>query len=570
MSRVRLLSDQTINQIAAGEVIENPASVVKELIENARDAGARSIVVEIIGGGFQLIRIIDDGAGMERDDALMAFERHATSKLSSVSDLDSLATMGFRGEALASIGAIGKVEMITMREQGTRIVFEGGKLLKVESAGRKRGTTISVRSLFYNVPARQKFQKSAPASQSAILKMVMREALCNPDIAYRLIAGEKELLNVSPSNFTRRITDVFGDNFVNDTVPIEYEDECMAIHGVVGTPSACRSTRSGQHLIVNQRCISCPAIATAVAEAFSTRIESRSFPIFALHITLPPEWIDVNVHPQKREVRLREQEAILSPLRKAIAQTQHLPSPPIPQFSMPPPRAESSGWGSFREEKSFPEITPKFEQPLIETATQMATKPQTVRAMGVVSPYLILPAGEIELPNSTEGGLTLIDLDRARSRLIFDAVLERLEGRSGAMQNLMFPITLEFSADHASLLADNLEGARALGLDIRPFGETTFVVESIVPTLPEESVSSLVDTYIDHIERGQSKSALERETLGKIAARHAVLKGKVYTQVEGERIVAELLSSSSPFQSPFGKPIAVQIDKNGLEKLFSS
>lgn len=555
MSRIRLLSDQTINQIAAGEVIEDPASVVKELIENSRDAGASAITIEIVGGGFQLIRIIDDGAGMERDDALLAFERHATSKLGSVEDLNTLMTMGFRGEALASIGAIAKVELVTMCDGGTRIVFEGGKLLKVDAAGRNRGTTITVRSLFYNVPARQKFQKSASASQSAILKMVMREALSNPSVAYRLIAGEKELLNVSSTDLQQRIEEVLGGSFTGGAIPAAFENDQISIRGVVGTPLSTRSTRSGQHLIINGRCVTCPLIANAIQEAFSTRIETRAFPIFALHIDLPPEWIDVNVHPQKREVRLREEAKILDALHAAVSQTER-----PPPFTELKPVITTPNWGSFRESSLVEREPPAYyEQPALKTETRH------IEIMGITSPYLILPAGAIELPSADEGSLILVDLDRARSRLIFDGVISRLEGSAGAMQNLMFPITIDLAPDRALRLAANLEGTAALGIDIRPFGETSFVIESLSPTISEERAPELIDTYLEHLEKG--KSGLEKELLGKLAARFATTNRKTYSIDEGRRLIEELLTSNSPFISPFGHPIAIGINP---AKLFST
>ncbi|HVX00011.1 MAG TPA: DNA mismatch repair endonuclease MutL, partial [Candidatus Babeliaceae bacterium] len=299
MQTIRVLTEETINQIAAGEVIENPASVVKELVENAIDAGAHQISIEVKGGGFQLIRVSDDGCGMNQEDALLCFERHATSKIGGIDDLSSLLSMGFRGEALASIASISRVHLITSLHdgQGTEVEVGAGKVKSVGPASRKKGTTFEIRALFYNVPARKKFQKQAAGAFAEIHKLVITLALAHPEIGFELISNEQVILKVIPASLESRISDLFQSSFLSTKLPISGQERDYAVDGFLGIPADHRSNRTGQYLFVNRRPIFSPQVAWAIKEGYGERLSENRYPLFVVYLTVPPALLDVNVHP---------------------------------------------------------------------------------------------------------------------------------------------------------------------------------------------------------------------------------------------------------------------------------
>ncbi|MEI8365598.1 MAG: DNA mismatch repair endonuclease MutL [Parachlamydiaceae bacterium] len=343
-SKIRVLSEHTINKIAAGEVIENPSSVVKELVENSLDAGASVIDIEINGGGRQLIRISDNGCGMNADDALLCLERHATSKLRDDSDMHTLLTMGFRGEAIPSIASISKFNLLTCpqdaaKKDGTMVIVDGGKLLCCTPAVRSPGTTIEVKSLFFNVPGRKKFLKSPGFDANEIFKTVSLIALGHPAVTFHLISDGKTLLKTTPvpqggfpEQMSARIISVLGDDFFGNSVFVDEQSDEISVRGAIGLPGYTRHNRTGQYLFINKRAVMSPLVSFAVKEGFSTSIDSGRFPVFVLHLSLAGEWVDVNVHPQKREVRLRQEqmikEMIVRAIRKALGGRKEF-APPI-------------------------------------------------------------------------------------------------------------------------------------------------------------------------------------------------------------------------------------------------
>lgn len=346
-SKIRVLNDHTINKIAAGEVIENPSSVVKELVENSLDAGAQNICVEIKEGGRQLIRITDDGCGMNGDDALLCLERHATSKIKEVEDIQDLVTMGFRGEALPSIAAISKFTLLTShcdeekKESGSFIIVEGGRILSHAPAPRSHGTTIEVKSLFFNVPVRRKFQKSPTYDAQEILKVLNLFALAYPSVRFELISDQKSLLK-TPSASTaltfheqleRRLEPILGKEYASSLIPLKFQQDPYEMVGFIGLPTFHKPNRTGQHLFINQRLVTSPFIAAAIREGYGPMLPNQRYPVFILHLHMPGSLLDVNVHPQKKEVRLRQEyqlkEALLQSIQAALRQEQSHFSPPL-------------------------------------------------------------------------------------------------------------------------------------------------------------------------------------------------------------------------------------------------
>ena len=317
---IHLLSDETINQIAAGEVIENPASVIKELIENSLDAGATKIAVDIAGGGLKLIRVSDDGKGMNREDARMSIVRHATSKIIHAHDLFHIATMGFRGEALASVASISKMTLMTAQEGqvGTELEIEKGQVIKESSLARNRGTTIEVRSLFYNVPARKKFQKSSAAISAEIFRVMTVMSLGHPDVQFELTSNGRKVLKTLAQGVQQRAKELLGEEFVAGSHLLKFQEGPLSFSGLIGAPTNTRANKMGQYLYLNRRAVVCCQISEAVREGYGTRIDERRHPIFLLNLDVPCDLVDVNVHPQKLNVRLRKEELFRNKVSEAI------------------------------------------------------------------------------------------------------------------------------------------------------------------------------------------------------------------------------------------------------------
>src|ERR687890_1495325 len=323
MSKIRVLSDHVANQIAAGEVVERPASVAKDLVENSIDAGARRVELDVEAGGRRLLRVSDDGEGMTRDDAVLAFERHATSKINSVEDLDHVSTLGFRGEALASIASVARVELVTQQAgetEGTRVLVEGGRMRDVAPAARARGTTIAVRDLFFNIPARRKFLRSEATESFHLTNLVTHYALAHPEISFTLTNNGREVLRAAPADSLReRAYQMFGDEFIESLLAVAGGYEGVGrVSGFVSAPRARRTTRDAQYLFVNGRYVRDRLVARALTEGYRTVLPHGVYPSALLFLEVPPEEVDVNVHPAKTEVRFRRASAVADAVREAV------------------------------------------------------------------------------------------------------------------------------------------------------------------------------------------------------------------------------------------------------------
>lgn len=477
---IRVLTEDTINKIAAGEVIENPASVVKELIENAIDAGARNLSVEIKGGGFQLIKITDDGSGMSSDDALLCFERHATSKITGIDDLTSLNSMGFRGEALASIASISRIDLITSLQegQGSHVEIEAGKIRSVSPAPRQRGTTFEVRSLFYNVPARKKFQKQASAASAEVHKLVITLALAHPEIGFELISNEQIILKVPAAKgvfllqLQKRIVDLFQNSFLVTKLQLEGTERDYALQGVLGTPADHRINRTGQYLFVNRRPIFSPQVSRAIKEGYGERLNEDRYPIYVVHLHVPASLIDVNVHPQKKEVRFQEGEFLKTFVKKQVHQVFSGSAPvcqPISdQVAHPFPEQQVSfeSWEtplSFREQKDEPSILADQEQ-----------------VVGLFEHYLLLDGSTV---TGYEPGLVWVDLQKIHQQLIWQSLNKH---QSPILpQGLLIPLTMELSSIESQEVSRKQADFARCGFALELSGKQNALVEAIPPYLDE-------------------------------------------------------------------------------------
>jgi DNA mismatch repair protein MutL len=509
--KINRLSETVINQIAAGEVVENPASIVKELIENSLDAGATCISIDFIGGGQQLIRIEDDGCGMSPSDAILSLERHATSKIQDVSDLQSLATMGFRGEALAAISSVSHFEMKTSDGVATRILVEGGKVVAVEPCARNQGTTIEIRSLFYNVPARKKFQKSASANSSQVTRLVETIALAHPQIAF--VLNGKEL---APTDWQKRIEEILG--------PHEHEVKGERISGFIAAPSKATLTKVGQYLFINRRPISSPLIAKAVKEAFATRIAEHAYPRFVLFLEIPPDAVDVNVHPQKKEVRFRDESFIFSMVQKAVSKA----FAPLPSFTeslvFTPPRLNFS-----------------FAEPAVSQESMPVDLPFTYsdRPLAVIGSYLFVQRET----------LILVDLRAAHARLLF----EELRYEKGMSQPLLWPLEFDIEKGEEALV----ERLNEAGIECRLL-KARLVIDALPPMIEGSQFPQFLALF------------REQKKMEQIATRFCRSLQKSYSMEEADRIWRQVQKCKDGTYDPLGKEIWIEVKEETLWNLFGS
>jgi len=477
---IRILTEDTINKIAAGEVIENPASVVKELVENAIDAGARHLSIEMKGGGFQLIKITDDGSGMSSDDALLCLERHATSKITGIEDLTSLNSMGFRGEALASIASIARVDLITSLQggQGTHIQVEAGKIRSVSPAPRQQGTTFEIRSLFYNVPARKKFQKHASAASAEVHKLVITLALAHPEIGFELISNEQTILKVPGAKgaflqqLQKRIADLFQSSFLAAQIQLEGAERDYALQGILGTPADHRINRTGQYLFVNRRPVFSPQVSRAIKEGYGERLNEDRYPVYVVHLNVPPSLLDVNVHPQKREVRFQEGEFLKAFVKKHVHQAFSGSAPLCQPLAMssghpfPDLRESLESWEaplSFREQQEEPSILADQEQ-----------------VVGLFEHYLLLDGSTVA---GYEPGLVWIDLQKIHQQLIWHRLNQH---QSPTLpQGLLIPLSMELSSVEAQEVSQRKSDFSRCGFALEPSGKQNVLIEAIPPFLDE-------------------------------------------------------------------------------------
>ncbi len=595
-SRIKVLSEETINQIAAGEVIENPASVVKELVENSLDAKAQHISVEVLSGGFQLIRISDDGIGMSQDDAVLSLERHATSKVRKIEDLLSIYSMGFRGEALASIAAISKLTLITCEKetsnhQGVKVVCEGGKIRSVGVFSRQAGTTLEVASLFYTVPARKKFQKSPPQALAEIHKTMLFLALARPDVGFILKSHDDILLEASSGCLEKRIQEVLGQDYFKSVIPIFYEESWIKIEGFIGKPSMARSNKSGQYLFINHRAVVSSGVSFAVSDGYSTMLEARKHPIFVLHLTLNPELLDVNVHPQKKEVRFKDESSMKIAIRKAVnlaLQGGEKQSSPVKSsfFEELAPISIGNLFADFEEKKSSKEKTlcsfkakvpikeVSVQQDLLPLASLTLPKIDDLEIIGIHGSYLLIEGSLahkiFQLPSvkAPYEGLLIVDLKACQSRIYFDKAVTRVQ-ESVEMQALLFPITVHVNSAEAYLFEAALPLIYHLGIQMRLFGENTFIIEACIQGLKEEKLKQLLYECLDEMRLGEI-SEIERKKRLAIKIARNIGMGKVrYNLAESKVILSELLKTEHPYFCPAGKKTIGYMSVEQYDRFFN-
>ncbi len=535
--RIHLLDETTVNQIAAGEVIENPASVVKELVENALDSGATSVTVETLGSGRGLIRVIDNGCGMSHDDLILSLERHATSKLSEIEDLNSIFTLGFRGEALPSIASVSKISIHTADDDEGRVLqAEGGRMGPVQVKPRRRGTTVEVKSLFFNVPVRKKFQKSVGWDRAEIHKVLTKMALCYGEVAFSWISdGEEQFMIPADTTLRERIAILLGESFAPSMLPVEHVAGELSLSGFTSNASFHRPNRTGQYLFINGRAVVSSFISRKVLEGYGTRLSTHRYPLFVLHLTIPPSLIDVNVHPQKKEIRLRSEDELgsflIDGIERCFAPTKQQPRVAMPTFSV--------------SEESVPYMPPIFVEKREEPTPELF--PICPKIVSRVGKYLFLEDSE---------GVRVVDGRAARLRIAYDQLVD--QEKKTAMQHLLIPVQIEVTGAEQIVLNENLHLFEECGFSIRHFGENTFIVDAVPSFFEGGEIETFVQAFL-------SEGDMPRER--KIAT--ALKKSLKFQPNEGGGALVEaLFKCSEPDIAPDGKPTQYLLTEKELAKLF--
>ncbi len=613
MGRVKVLPDAVANQIAAGEVVERPASVVKELLENSLDAGATDLKVDIESGGRRLIRIADNGSGMLRDDALLAFERHATSKLTTVHDLVQIGTLGFRGEALPSIASVSRLTLEThAREEssGTRVTIHGGKLIQCEDAGLAAGTVITVRDLFYNVPARKKFLRSEQTELAHIASLVTHYSLAHPDKSFELNHGPAELLRVAPVlTAEERVFQVFGSRVLEDLVsfgPVtssfttaEGETRDFRLSGFISKPHVHKLNRNSIYLFVNGRLIRDKVLLHALTSSYHNLIPPACFPFALLFLECPYSEVDVNVHPSKTEVRFRHSSFVHDFVRDALRETlmeskpiSSLPLPATPpQISQPAAALPFSEFTQRMENAAAHEYHPVIPIEAARPLFEEKALPVRLRVPDTHGPLPpgVAPEGEYEsmgslgdlrplgqLHNSFilaagKDGLWIIDQHVAHERILFEQVLAQFARREPAQQRLLMPMVLELT------VAQQLEYARIAGelekagFATEPFGQRTVAIQAAPAGLPTGEIEKVLFEILDIAEAELRKASVEdlrRGIAASVACRAAIKINTPLDQAKMDWLLTELARCEYPMACPHGRPIALRYSTRDILRGF--
>jgi DNA mismatch repair protein MutL len=577
---IRLLPPQVANKIAAGEVVERPASVVKELLENAIDAGATDIRIEIRQGGRRLIRVSDNGSGIPAAEVALAFSRHATSKIATEDDLFRIHTLGFRGEALASIGAVSHTTLSTLargEDVGTELRIEGGELKESRIYGGVAGTLVSVENLFFNTPARLKFLRSEPTESSHITKLVSAYAMAYPGLRFQLTDNGRLTLQ-SPGN--GRLLDVLVKVFGLDTAqqmlelpPQDGEHSAptadgVRVDGYVGAPSQHRASRDYQLLFVNQRWIQDRSLSFAVEEAYRTLLPAGRYPIAVLRIAMDPQDLDINVHPTKREVRFREPRAVFAAVQRAVrslildqapvAPMPALPKPVTPEFWS---QRAGSPWGMRGTTGTAGQAQMALEvQRTPDTSRPMHEQLPMLRVLGQIRQMYIIAEGP--------DGLYLVDQHSAHERILFDQLLAEKQVMSIAVQNLLQPLTLELLPQHQAAMEVAGPQLAELGFDISPFGGATYLVRAIPGLLEPDEIREVLLELLDSASAGHDSAANPEAMLEVIACHSAVRAGQTLTLDESRELIRQLEKTTSPYTCPHGRPTMIHLSTALLERSF--
>lgn len=632
---ISLLPDSIANQIAAGEVVQRPASVVKELLENSVDAGSQKIQLIIKDAGKALIQVIDDGIGMSETDARMSFERHATSKIKVADDLFTIRTMGFRGEALASIAAIAQVELKTKQaadELGIQLLIEASEKKKQELINTPKGTCISVKNLFYNVPARRNFLKSNPVEMRHIIDEFQRVALANPDIAFNFHQNDLEVNHLEKGKLSKRIISLFGKNYQKQLVPCEEETPHLKVHGYIGKPEFSKKTRGEQFFFVNNRFIKSNYLNHAVNNAFEGLIAKEHFPFYVLFLEIDPKHIDINVHPTKTEIKFDDERTVYGIIRSAVKQAlgAHNVTPSLDfsadtnfeaftdiltKESTPRPTSSERNYGQFKTDKlegrldssnlqhweklyDFAEEEGKVDEDAIrrerfgmevsderfakgETSQEHLTFKSDVNVSnlgkGMISDHETDSGGKsLQLHGKyifrqIRSGMMIVEQHYAHERILYERYLEMLKNKSGASQHSLFPQTIDLSMADFALVNELKDEITALGFNFEIFGGQTILVNGIPSDLNGGNEKELFEGLIEQFKRNKTElSVSNSENLARAMSKRAAVKVNSTLQKEEiDALIDQLFACDQPNYTPSGQPTFVILSLDKIGEFFN-
>jgi DNA mismatch repair protein MutL len=598
---IQLLPDHIANQIAAGEVIQRPASAVKELLENAVDAGATDIHLLVADAGKALVQVIDNGGGMSETDARMSVERHATSKISKIEDLFHIKTMGFRGEALASIAAVAQLEIKTRKPDspfGIYLEIENSEVKTQEPVACNPGTSIAMKNVFFNIPARRNFLKSNATELKNIIDEFTRVSMAFPEIKFRLTSNGQEMFHLEPGTLKQRIVQLLGNHYGSKLIAVKEETDYLNIYGFAGKPEAAKKTRGDQYIFVNNRFIRSAYLNHAVTTAFDSLLQKDSYPTYALFLDLNPEQLDINVHPTKQEIKFEDERLVYAFVNAAVKHA-------LAQFNITPAldfeldasiQHLSSVSQPFTDEKKsavsgsplYQTFTRKNQAHLIESKQSNLTHWKDFFVPGEARPETT-PVSEQKAMHfepaenklfqvhgtyivvETPEGFLLVHQQYAHQRVIYEKLVSLTETQKMPVQKSLFPVTMELSPADAVLLHEILPEINHLGYLIEPFGNNTFIVQGTPADLPlGGNEQKDVETLLEHFKHSGNQNKLsvrERLAIG-LAWQQGIKPGKQLTPEEMSGLMSDLFHCTQPGSSPTGKPVFARFDKDYLERMF--
>jgi len=606
---IQLLPDNIANQIAAGEVIQRPASAVKELLENAVDAGANEIKLIVTDAGKALIQVIDNGKGMSDTDARMCFERHATSKIKNIEDLFHIKTMGFRGEALASIAAVAQVELKSKKEDesiGTYIEIDNSVVKKQEPVAMERGTSIAMKNLFFNVPARRNFLKSNPSELRHIMDEFIRVSMSFPDIFFSLTSNGQQVFHLERATLKQRIVQILGNSYQSKLVTVEEQTDYMNIYGFVGKPETAKKTRGDQYFFVNNRFIKSAYLNHAVMGAFDSMIAKDSFPMYTLFIDLDPAQLDINVHPTKQEIKFEDEKIVYafvqSAVKHALAQFSISPTldfeldPSIQQLdavSKPFTDEKKSSVASsslyntfsqknqahFIENKSELKHWREFYEPAQKQSSEFSSS-TTIEDL----PNPLFPEKNIEVSDESplqqihstyilvqnDMGFLVIHQQNAHERILYERFIKAVDGKPIAIQQSLFPQTIELASADVAVLTELLPDLHFLGYHLEPFGNNTFVMQGTPADVEQGNEKAAIEKMLEQYKHFSSdlKYSKREKLIRSLAWQQSIKAGKILTQKEMKSIVQELFICDTPNITATGKPTYTTFKKLELDRMF--
>ena len=563
--KIHILPEHVMKRIAAGEVVERPASVVKELVENAIDAGASQITVVLRDAGLELIQVMDDGEGMTEADALVCCRRHATSKIACAEDLDEILTLGFRGEALASIGSIARMTITTRSEsdaEATQVILENGEINDVLKTAATRGTTVAVKDLFAFVPARRKFLKSPQTELRHAVGMVRRLALSHPSVSFSLFTGDDKILDTRGGTLRNRVRALWGEEKADGLISVQKQVSSVSLDGFISRPDVCGKTRDDQFFFLNRRFIQNRSLLHAVTSAYRPRLVHGAFPAFILFIDMNPRRFDANVHPTKIEVRFSDERFVYDVLRRSVAEALRSPES-ITEFRLV--------HGSRN--------APAFRRPSVRPSDfgQLSLAVQTVPELkdGAQSPYraseqpVFWQVHNRYILSQIKSGITLIDQHVAHERILYEKAIKAIQEKAGTSQHLLFPSTVQLNVEDMAALTEIQPFLEKIGFGLKDFGQNTVVIESVPVDIRTGGEKELLLEILSYWKEGPVGVEFVWDRVAKAyACKSAIKAGERLSQTEIASLVDQLFATRDPYVCPHGRPIVVNLTIEEIDRRF--